>query len=171
MSPGPAPQSVEADHGLRAWQRHGKVGAAVAVVCVAWHLLMLGSHLTIAPVTAILMAALSLICLTCARHLWRDPQVRTWNICLALALAMLILHAVLIGGTQTGQAGHAGHGGAEVAGWLSDSSWLLWGTSGMAAVQVLIAISALATVPADLLLESHSPPPGRSGTLERRGRG
>lgn len=137
---------------VSSWRRLGKVGAAVAVACVVLHVPVLGAHLASAPLSAVFMAVLSIGCLSCARHLWRDPGVRAWVTCLVLALAMLALHTVLVG---TARSHHTGHGGSDAAGWLGDPGVLLWGTSAMAAVQVLIATWALATTPAKRPAREH----------------
>ena len=74
----------------------GKVAALLALVCVAAHIPVLLTHLALFPGTSLLMLALAVACVACARHLWTKPTIRDWSTAGVLAAGMLVLHAMLM---------------------------------------------------------------------------
>jgi len=105
----------------------GRAAAVLALCSAAVHLRLLDASL--GSVTMALMAA---ACLPCAWHLWRHPTGSVWRATALVDVAMLVLHAQLIG-ADDGMAGM--HAGAAPGG-------LMWLGLGLVSAQLALAGAA-----------------------------
>ncbi|MBJ7324375.1 MAG: hypothetical protein JHC70_18790 [Rhodococcus sp.] len=87
--------------------RFGRVLALLALSCLVAHVPLIASHLTVAPVTAAVMAAVSLACIPCARRLWTVPSTQDCAVAGTLAAVMVGLH-MFLALSMTGTNVHAG---------------------------------------------------------------
>jgi hypothetical protein len=80
--------------------RHvGKAAAVIAVSCAILHIPVIVVHLHAHPVIALLMLALTTVCLGCVTRLWYGPMLQDWGAISVLAVSMLVLHLSM--GTST----------------------------------------------------------------------
>ncbi|WP_170127299.1 hypothetical protein [Kineococcus rhizosphaerae] len=91
--------------------RCSAAGGALAAVL---HVPLAVAHAGASLPLALLLLVMSLVCLPCAGHLWRDPGRRTWRLAALVGSAVLVLHAALLlapagSGVRLDLAGHAGH--------------------------------------------------------------
>jgi hypothetical protein len=92
---------------------HSRVVSAVTASSCLVHLwLVAGNHHGLW--LNLLMLAMVAVCLPCAVHIWRDGRAGALRQVMGCALAMTVLHAVLLlGGSGSAAAGHS-HGTAAV---------------------------------------------------------
>jgi hypothetical protein len=90
---------------------HSRVSAALTAFSCLVHLWLAtaGHH---DAWLGVLMIALAAVCVPCTVHIWRHSRVRALHQVTVSALAMVVLHAVLLLGA--GGAGHA-HGGGPAS--------------------------------------------------------
>jgi hypothetical protein len=90
---------------------HPRICAALTAVSCLVHLWLAaaGNH---DALLGVFMIALALVCVPCTVHIWRHSRVRALHQVTVSALAMVVLHAVLLLGA--GGAGHA-HGGGPAS--------------------------------------------------------
>ena len=102
-----------------------------------------------------LMLALAAVCLPCALHIWRDSRVAALRRVTACALAMAVLHGVLLLGA--GSVGHA-HAGAPPSNVAGPNIATVTGAGGLLLVIALEITTALlaATLIARLRSVPHS---------------
>ncbi|NYJ17632.1 hypothetical protein [Nesterenkonia sandarakina] len=83
-------------------RRVAAVGAAASGLL---HLVMLsqGHHLG----AALLMAAMAIVCLPCAGHLWRAASMRSWTVIAVMNAAMLATHLGMLTGHASPTAAHS----------------------------------------------------------------
>jgi hypothetical protein len=74
----------------------GRSAAALAAASAVVHLL----QVTTDSLGALVMAAMALACLPCARHLWRSPTRSTWGVTAALDAGMLTVHGQMLAVTH-----------------------------------------------------------------------
>lgn len=97
----------------------GRIGAVLAMVSVALHVMLIASTPT---VWMVVMLALAAVCLLCAWHLWTAPTTRTWILVAMSGAAMLVVHAAMmrpgpVDASPAGQmGGHHGAHGVSAAG-------------------------------------------------------
>jgi hypothetical protein len=110
---------------------------------VAVHLATAGGHGG-AVGTAVLVA-MAVACLPCVGALWRRPGPGTWRVTGLMYGGMLFAHLLLL--SATGAAGHGGHmaGTPHPTGVGSWTEVGMWVGLLLAAVQVALAGTALAT--------------------------
>ena len=75
--------------------RRGRAAALLAITCLLAHIPLIASHFTLAPVTTAIMAVVSLMCIPCARKLWKAPTTQDCIIAALLAAAMVGMHVAL----------------------------------------------------------------------------
>ncbi|MCO7221569.1 hypothetical protein [Klenkia sp. PcliD-1-E] len=85
----------------------GRAAAVLALASAAVHLVLAASG----ELSAVAMAAMALVCLPCAVHLWRAPTASVWGLTALVDLGMLALHAPML----TGHGMHHGAGAGHVA--------------------------------------------------------
>ncbi|KRE26862.1 hypothetical protein ASG82_10095 [Mycobacterium sp. Soil538] len=73
----------------------GRALAMLAAVCLIAHIPLIASHLTLAPITSVVMALVSLACIPCARRLWSKPATQDCAVAATLAATMVGLHLFL----------------------------------------------------------------------------
>lgn len=96
--------SVSAGPGMR-MRRHARACAAVGALGALAHLWLAPAHGWVLGTAMVAMAA---FCLPCAAGLWRRTGMRAARTMMSAALAMAVLHAVLlIGGGPSGHSGHS----------------------------------------------------------------
>ena len=116
---------------------HSRMCAAVtAVSCVAHLWLAAGNHH--GPWLSMLMLAMVAVCRPCSLHLWRHRRAGAVHKVMASALAMALLHAVLL--LSAGSPGHS-HGTAARA--VAGSATSAAGAS-LAVIALEIATALLA---------------------------
>ncbi len=71
----------------------GRVAAVLALGSAGLHLALAVSG----ELGAVAMAAMALVCLPCAVHLWRAPSAPVWGLTALVDLGMLALHAPMLG--------------------------------------------------------------------------
>ncbi|MGY1671698.1 hypothetical protein [Geodermatophilus sp. SYSU D00710] len=101
----------------------GRAAAGLAVASALVHLLLLDAS----SLGSLAMAGMALVCLGCARHLWRAPTPSVWRLTAGLDAAMLLVHVQVPAGHG---AAHVHAGGPGVLGWLG---------LGLVAGQLLVA--------------------------------
>jgi len=69
--------------------------AAAAVCSAGLHVLMVG-HVG-SPAVRILLVAMALACLYCARDLWAGPSLRAWCVVALMSLGMVAIHFTVPG--------------------------------------------------------------------------
>jgi hypothetical protein len=105
----------------------GRTAAGLAVASALAHLLLLDAS----SLGSLVMAAMAVACLGCARHLWRASTPLVWRLTAGLDAAMLLVHVQLLAGDG---AVHAHHGGEPA---------LLWLGLGLVGAQLLVVAVAL----------------------------
>lgn len=87
-----------------------RVAALGAAASGLQHLVMLsqGHHLG----AALLMAAMAIVCLPCAGHLWRAASMRSWTMIAVMNAAMLATHLGMLAGNAAPTAAHSAQLGA-----------------------------------------------------------
>ncbi len=83
----------------------GRVAAVLALGSAAVHLVLAASG----DLSAIAMAAMALVCVPCAVHLWRAPTASVWGLTALVDLGMLALHAPMVAGHGMHHGAGAGH--------------------------------------------------------------
>jgi hypothetical protein len=84
-----------------------RVAAVMAVASAGVHLLLVSSS----SLGTAVMAAMGLVCLPCAWHLWRSPTGSVWGLTATVDAGMLALHAPMV-------ATHHAHGRPVALMWL-----------------------------------------------------
>ena len=96
-----------------------RIAAVLAVASAGVHLLLISSS----SLSTVVLAAMALVCLPCAWHLWRSPTGAVWGVTATVDAGMLALHAPML-------ATHHAHGG---------HTSLMWLGLGLVAGQLLLA--------------------------------
>ncbi len=107
-----------------------RICALGAMCSAALHGLSLG-HVTSAPM-AVLMAAMTVGCLSCARDLWVDDTLRGWTLVAVMNLVMIAVHLPA--------SGH--HHGTTVSAAATQSTTMTLATA-FAATEALVATAVL----------------------------
>ncbi|MFF2085970.1 hypothetical protein ACFVVM_19510 [Nocardia sp. NPDC058176] len=96
---------MAADSVVRPWTLLlGRTTAVLTIGSAALHLVGAPAHGVAVGVVLVAMAA---ACFRCVPALWRRPVPGTFGLVACMTLAMLAVHATMVGG---GAHGHAGHG-------------------------------------------------------------
>jgi hypothetical protein len=84
----------------------GRAAAVLALGSAVLHLVLAVSG----ELSALAMAAMALVCVPCAAHLWRAPTASVWGLTALVDLGMLALHAPMViePGMHHGSAAGAG---------------------------------------------------------------
>jgi hypothetical protein len=113
----------------------GRRACAVLAACTAvLHGITIGHTETAAA--ALLMAAMAVVCLYCARELWMQSALRTWVLVAVMNIAMIAAHTPFASGHQHG-------GGGAVASIRMHSSTVMMMATALAAVEAVIATAVV----------------------------
>jgi hypothetical protein len=84
-----------------------RIAAVLAVASAGVHLLLISAS----SLGTAVMAAMALVCLPCAWHLWRSPTGAVWGLTATVDAGMIALHAPML-------ATHHAHGAHTPLMWL-----------------------------------------------------
>ncbi|WP_133379180.1 hypothetical protein [Klenkia marina] len=110
----------------------GRVAAVLALASAGLHVVLAASG----GLAAVAMAAMALVCLPCAAHLWRGPSASVWALTALVDLGMLAVHAPMVAGDGMHRMhdDHTAGGAAVVALVLVVGQLALAASVGLAAV-------------------------------------
>lgn len=107
----------------------GRVAAVLGLGSALVHVLLLTSS----SLGSVVMAAMALVCLPCAWHLWRSPTASVWGLTAALDATMAAVHLQMISDAGAAMPGMH-HGGSPGA--------LMWVGLGLVGGQLALAGTA-----------------------------
>jgi hypothetical protein len=87
------------------------------------------------PAAALLMSAMGIACLFCARELWMHGALRTWTLVAVMNIAMIAVH--------TPFAGHQHGGSVALAAMPTHHSMAMTAATALAAVEAMIATAVV----------------------------
>ena len=111
----------------------GRVAAALAVTSAVLHVIMAVRAAEVA--VSVLIIAMALMCMLCARELWVAPTKRVWGLVAATNLAMIALHL-------PAPSGHH-HGGTILTTTPGHPATLMVLATALASVEVVLATAVL----------------------------
>lgn len=122
-----------------------RAAATCAALSGVVHLVLLGHG---GLLMGLVMAAMAVVCLPCAGHLWRGESLRAWTMIAVMNAGMLILHLGLMrsNGAETGSPGEleadVSHHGSGLG--LAEAHELLMHLAlGFATAEILLVLAAM----------------------------
>ena len=141
---------------------HARACAALGAAGALGHLWLAPGHGWVLGVGMVAMAA---ICLPCALGLWRRTGVRAAQTMMGAALAMAVLHAVLLlGGGGSAHSGHSAAAAAAAGVVTGSVSGSVTGGHGLQGMLALTALELVAAFTAATLLSRLRRAGGPAGT-------